>query len=83
MFFYYKIIIAIKSKLNICPRYWKAVKSISDLTKHINACKIWVPLPSCPFQKLELVLKYSNILSLLDVLLDNNKKTFRLANIDK
>lgn len=48
---HYKTIIAIKSRLNICLRYKKIVKSISSLIKQINAHKILVALLFCLFLK--------------------------------
>ncbi len=36
-----------ESRLYACPRYGKGVKSTSGLTRHVNACKIPVTLPSC------------------------------------
>ncbi len=36
-----------ESRLYACPRCGKGVKSTSGLTRHVNACKIPVTLPSC------------------------------------
>lgn len=72
-----------KSRLNICPRCRKTVKSISSLTKYVNACKILVILPSRLFLKLEQALKYNNTSNLLDVPSNNNKENLELANKDK
>ncbi len=39
-----------ESRLYVCPRCGKGVKSTSGLTRHVNSCKIPVTLPSCqPF----------------------------------
>ncbi len=36
-----------ESRLYVCPRCGKGVKSTSGLTRHVNTCKIPVTLPSC------------------------------------
>ena len=36
-----------KSRLYTCPRCGKGIKSTSGLTRHVNACKISIILPSC------------------------------------
>lgn len=80
---YYKAIITIKSRLNMCPRCRKAVKFTSGLTKYINVYKILIALSSWLFLKSKQVLKYNNISYLLDILSNNNKKNFGPANINK
>ncbi len=47
-----------ESRLYACPRCGKSVKSINGLTKHVNACKILVTLPSCQTFILAPILKY-------------------------
>lgn len=53
MFFYYKTVIAMEFKSNICPRYERAIKSISNLTKYINVFKILFILLFYLFLKLK------------------------------
>lgn len=53
MLVYYKAIIIIESRLNICLRYRKTVKFFKDLIKYVNICKILVVLTSCLFSKLK------------------------------
>ncbi len=48
-----------ESKLYACPRYGKNVKSTSGLTRHINACKIPLILPSCQTSTPAPILKYN------------------------
>lgn len=69
---YYKAIITMKFKLNICQRYGKAVKFISGLTKYVNAYKILIVLLSCLFIKSGQVLKDNNISNFLNVLSNNS-----------
>lgn len=67
----------------MCLRYKKAIKSTNHLTRHVNACKILVALPSRLFLKLEQALEYNNIFHYLNVSSDNKKENFGLANIYK
>lgn len=83
MLAYYKTIIAIKFRLNICPKCGKSVKSIKKLIEYINAYKILVVLTFCLLPKLKYTLKYNKTFNSLDIPLDNNKKNLRLANINK
>ena len=82
-----------ESKLYACLRYGKGVKSTSGLTRHVNAYKIPITLPSCQPLNLEPVLD-NNTTNPLDLLLDNNEedispgasnngeKRIKLADID-
>lgn len=54
-------------------RYGKAVKSTSGLTKHVNAFKIPITLPSCQPSKQVAILEY-NITNSSNLSSDNNKK---------
>lgn len=46
-----------ESKLYACPRCGKDINSTSDLTSHVNTCKIPITLPSCQPSKLTAVLE--------------------------
>lgn len=82
-----------ESKSYTCLRYRKNIKSTSNLTRYINACKNAITLPNCQILNSTLVLKY-NKTSHSNFLLNNNiknislevskngKKKIRLANID-
>lgn len=62
-----------KSRLYMCPRYKKSVKSISSLIKYVNVCKIPNFLLYYQFLNSKLVLNYNKI-NPLDIPSDNNKK---------
>ncbi len=63
-----------ESKLYVCPRCGKGVKSTSGLTKHINACKIPITLPSR--QPLEpTVILEDNTTNRPDLPSDNNEES--------
>ena len=63
-----------ESRLYVCPRYGKGVKSISGLTKYVNACKILISLPCCQSSNPDPVLDY-NKTNLLNLPSDNNKES--------
>ncbi len=48
-----------ESRLYICPRYGKSVKSTNGLIRHVNACKILVTLPNCLPSTPVLILEYN------------------------
>ncbi len=48
-----------ESRLYTCPRFGKDVKSTSGLTRHVNACKIPITLPSCQSSTPTLILEYN------------------------
>ena len=68
----------------MCSRYRKVVKSTSGLTRHVNACKIPITLPSCQSFKPASILKY-NTINHPDLLSDNFKENISLgvSNNDK
>lgn len=63
-----------ESKLYICPRCEKSVKSTSGLTKYVNAYKIPITLPSC--QPLEpTVILEDNMTNRPDLPSNNNEES--------
>ena len=62
-----------ESRLYVCPRCGKGIKSTSGLTKHINAYKIPISLPCRQLSNPDRILDY-NMTNLLDLPSDNNKK---------
>ncbi len=58
-----------ESRLYTCPRCGKGVQSTSGLTRHVNACKIPVTLPSCQLSTPASILEY-NTTNHLDLLSD-------------
>ena len=48
-----------ESRSYACPRCGKGVKSTSGLTRHVNACKIPITLPSCQPSTLAPILEYN------------------------
>ena len=66
-------ILAMESRLYVCPRCGKGVKSTSSLTRHVNACKIPISLLCCQSSNPDLVLNY-NTTNPLDSPSDNNKE---------
>ena len=70
-------ILAIESRLYLCPKYGKDIKFTSGLTRHVNTCKIPISLPCYQLSNPDLILDY-NTTNLLDLLLDNNKKGITL-----
>ena len=67
-------ILTMKSRLYVCPRCGKGVKSISGLTRHVNACKIPISLPCRQLSNLDPALNY-NTTNPLDLPSDNNKES--------
>lgn len=82
MLAYCKAIIAIESRLNICLRYEKTIKSTSSLTRYVNTYRILVVLLFCPLSKSKQASKCNNTSNTLDVPLYNIKKNLGPANID-
>ena len=66
-------ILAMESRLYVCPRCGKGVKFTSGLTRHVNACKIPIPLPCCQSSNPDPILDY-NTTNPLDLPSDNNKE---------
>lgn len=62
-----------ESRLYVCPKYEKNVKSTSRLTKYVHVCKIPNFLLYCQSLNSKQMLDYNKII-LLDLLLNNNKK---------
>ena len=67
-----------ESRSYACPRCKKGVKFISNLIRHINACKIPITLPSYQSSTLVLILEY-NITNYPDLPSDNFKKDINLG----
>ena len=62
-----------ESRLYVCLRCEKGVKSTSGLTRHVNICKIPISLSCCQLSNPDPILTY-NITNPLNLPLDNNKK---------
>lgn len=65
----------------MCPRYKKDIKSTSNLTRYVNACKISIILPSCQSSILALILEY-NPTNYLHLPLDNFEKNIGLKALN-
>ena len=67
-------ILVMESRLYVCPRYGKGIKSTSSLTRHVNVCKIHICLPYYQSLNPNPVLYY-NMTNFLNLLLHNNKES--------
>ena len=67
-------ILAMESRIYVCRRCEKGIKSTNGLTRYINACKIPISLPCCQLSNSDLVLNY-NMTNPLSLPSDNNKES--------
>ena len=71
-----------ESRLYVCSRCEKSVKSISGLTRYVNACKISITLPSRQPPKRTAILE-NNMTHRLDLPLDKEDISPKASNYSK